>query len=315
MTGINRTKNGRIKRRFIFFAAFLMCLVLAFLAMPMVPGAAGPAVACAAGTQEADNSAPAQRIYDGAELFSDEDQAYLEEMAAQYREETGVDLVVVTAFNDGRHTAMEFADDFYDYGGFGEGRDADGVLFLIYMDRPGASQGDYWISTTGVMIRVLTDKRIENMKSNVVSFLRAQDYTGAAEQFMRDVSYYVDKGIVAGQYTYDSETGKISIYHSIRWYEALVAVVVSASVALSACLGVMRQYAMKPSRRQKENGLLAYRANANFHMNNIQDILVKQFTTHTRISTSSGSGAGGGGRSTTHRSSSGRSHGGGGGRF
>ena len=77
----------------------------------------------------------------------------------------------------------------------------------------------------------------------------------------------------------------------------------------------MHRYSMKPSRRQKENGLMAYRAGANFCMNNIQDILVKQFTTHTRISTSSGGRAGGGGRSTTHTSSSGRSHGGGGGRF
>ena len=98
----------------------------------------------------------------------------------------------------------------------------------------------------------------------------------------------MDKGIVSGQYNYDSETGRISRYHSIRWYEALFAVAVAAGVALSACLGVMHRYSMKPSRRQKENGLMAYRAGANFCMNNIQDILVKQFTTHTRISTSSG---------------------------
>lgn len=314
MTGINGTKKGRIKRRLISGAALMMCLVLTLLAAPMVFAAAGPAVAYGA-DQETGKSAPAERIYDGAQLFGDEERAELEEMAAQYREKTGVDLVVVTAFNDGRHSAMEYADDFYDYSGFGEGKDADGALFLIYMDGPDTSHGDYWISTTGVMIRILTDKRIDNMKNNVVGFLRNQDYSGAAKQFMREASYYVDKGIVAGQYNYDSETGKISVYHSIRWYEALFAVAVAFSVALSACLGVLHQYAMKPSRRQKDNGMLAYRANAQFYMNNVQDILVKQFTTQTRISTSSGGGSHGGGRSTTHSSSSGRSHGGGGGRF
>ena len=72
------------------------------------------------------------------------------------------------------------------------------------------------------MIRILTDKRIDTMKANVVSFLKDQDYVGAAQQFMRDASYYVDKGIVSGQYNYDSETGRISRYHSIRWYDAPV---------------------------------------------------------------------------------------------
>lgn len=314
MTGINGTKNGRIKRRLISCAALMMCVVLALLAVPVMPMAAGPAVVYGAGNKIVEE-VPEERIFDSAGLFDARERAHLEEMAASYRDEMGVDLVVVTAFNDGRHTAMEYADDFYDYGGFGEGSDADGVLFLIYLDRPGSVTGDYWISTTGVMIRILTDKRIDTMKANVVSFLKDQDYVGAAQQFMRDVSYYVDKGIVSGQYNYDSETGRISRYHSIRWYEALFAVAVAAGVALSACLGVMRQYSMKPSRRQKENGLMAYRAGANFCMNNIQDILVKQFTTHTRISTSSGGRAGGGGRSTTHTSSSGRSHGGGGRRF
>ena len=315
MTGINRTKNGKIKRRLLSWAALMMCAVLALLAAPVLPvAAAGPAVVYGAEKKIAEE-VPVERIFDGAGLFDAKERAHLEEMAASYRDEMGVDLVVVTAFNDGRHTAMEYADDFYDYGGFGEGKDADGVLFLIYLDRPGSVTGDYWISTTGVMIRILTDKRIDTMKANVVGFLKDQDYAGAAQQFMRDVSYYVDKGIVSGQYNYDSETGRISRYHSIRWYEALFAVAVAAGVALSACLGVMRRYSMKPSRRQKENGLMAYRAGANFCMNNIQDILVKQFTTHTRISTSSGGRAGGGGRSTTHTSSSGRSHGGGGGRF
>ena len=258
-----------------------------------------------------------RHVHDGAQLLSPEDQKKLEELAAACHSETGVDVVVVTAYNDGRHSAMEYADDFYDYGGFGEGKEADGALFLIYMDQPGSAHGDYWISTSGIMIRILTDKRIETMGRNAADYLRMQDYAGAAQQFISDVSYYVDKGIQAGQYNYDSETGKISVYRSIRWYEALFAVAVSAGVAITACAGVVSQYKMKPSRRQKENGLLAYRAGAHFQMNQVQDILVNQFVTQTRISNSSGRSGGGGssGRSTTHHSSSGRSHGGGGGRF
>lgn len=322
MMGTGRTKNRKVRIYNRILAAVLLYLMLVVAAGPAVT--VGPAQAQAAqgnapSAQETEKPSDREQrhIHDGAKLLSPEEQSQLEELAAACHSETGVDVVVVTAYNDGVHSAMEYADDFYDYGGFGEGKEADGVLFLIYMDEPGSRHGDYWISTTGIMIRILTDDRIETMGNNAADYLRLRDYAGAAKQFISDVSYYVNKGIRAGQYNYDSETGKISVYHSIRWYEALFAVVVSASVALIACGGVVSQYKMKPSRRQKENGLLAYRAGARFQMNQVQDILVNQFVTHTRISSSSGPRSGGSssGRSTTHRSSSGRSHGGGGGRF
>ena len=257
-----------------------------------------------------------KRVFDEAKLFSAKEEAKLEMLTAQCRETTGMDVVILTAYNDGRRSAMEFADDYYDYGGFGVGEKASGALFLLYMDGPGSTHGDYWISTTGNMIRILTDKRIEEMGSHVVSDLRGKEYAKAAQTFLKDIEYYVNKGIVAGQYNYDTETGEISIYRSIRWYEALLAVMISATAGVLACLGVKNRYAMKPSRRQMDNSLAAYRSNAQYAMNIVQDTLVKQYVTHTRISSSSGGGGGGGGgRSSTHRSSSGRSHGGGGGRF
>lgn len=313
MMGMNRAGQGKGGKCVRFIAGFMICLVMIFAAGP--PALSGAAAAYGAQTLADFESS---RIFDTASLMSDEEKEQLEELAARHRKDTGVDIVVVTAYNDGYRTAMEYADDYFDYGGFGTGKDADGVLFLIYMDRPNSVNGDYWISTHGIMVRVLTDERIETIGSNVVSYLRSQDYAGAAEQFLTDVSYYVDKGIQAGQYTYDQETGRISVYHSIRWYEALFAVAVSAGIGLSACLGVISRYKMKPGRRQQENGMLAYRAEARFTLSGADDILVNQFVTKTRISTSSGGGGGRGGssgRSTTHRSSSGRSHGGGGGRF
>ena len=43
-----------------------------------------------------------------------------------------MDVVVVSAYADDR-TAEEYADDYYDYGGFGVGKKASGVLLLYYM--------------------------------------------------------------------------------------------------------------------------------------------------------------------------------------
>ena len=65
MTGINGTKNGRIKRRLISCAALMMCVVLALLAAPVMPMAAGPAVVYGAGNKIVEE-VPEERIFDSA---------------------------------------------------------------------------------------------------------------------------------------------------------------------------------------------------------------------------------------------------------
>ena len=92
------------------------------------------------------------------------------------------------------------------------------------------------------MIRILTDQRIEQIQDDVAYSLKTRDYAGAAAEFLKDVEYYVDRGIQRGQYNYDTETGEISIYRSIRWYEGVFAFLVSAGVAGSVCMGVKRRY-------------------------------------------------------------------------
>lgn len=102
------------------------------------------------------------RVFDQAGLFSETEKIQLEEEIAQCRKNTKMDVVVVSAYADDR-TAEEYADDYYDYGGFGVGKKASGVLLLYYMDGPGQSGGECYISTSGTMITLLTDERIETI--------------------------------------------------------------------------------------------------------------------------------------------------------
>ena len=266
------------------------------------------------------NHKEARRLFDEADLITSEEAGKLEELIARCRKKTGMDVAVVTAYNDGSHTASEYADDFYDQNGLGTGRKASGVLFLIYMDSPGSYGGEGYVSTTGNMIRILTDQRIEQIQDDVAYSLRNLDYAGAAAEFLKDVEYYVDRGIQRGQYNYDTETGEISIYRSIRWYEGMFALLVSAGVAGSVCLGVKRRYSMEQTERERANSLLAYRADTKFAFGDSGDNLIRKFITSVPIPrpTQNHSPGGSGrssGRSSTHRSSSGRSHGGGGRRF
>lgn len=263
------------------------------------------------------------RVFDQAGLFSETEIIQLEEKIAQCRKSTKMDVVIVSAYTDGERSAEEYADDYYDYGGFGVGKKASGVLLLYYMDGPGQPGGECYISTAGTMINMLTDERIESILDDVYGNLGNRDFAGATECFLEDVKVYVKEGVESGQYTYDRDTGEIVRYHSIRLYEVVIAMVIAGILAGSVCLDIKKRYAMKQSSREVSNSLQAYRADCAFHFSVAGDKMINKYVRSIPIprNTSSGSGGRGhsgsssAGRSTIHTSSSGRSHGGGGRRF
>ena len=260
------------------------------------------------------------RVFDQAGLFSETEIIQLEEKIAQCRKSTKMDVVIVSAYADGERSAEEYADDYYDYGGFGVGKKASGVLLLYYMDGPGQPGGECYISTAGTMINMLTDERIESILDDVYGDLGNRDFAGATEHFLEDVKAYVKEGVESGQYTYDRDTGEIVRYHSIRLYEVAIAMVIAGILAGSVCLDIKKRYAMKQSSREVSNSLQAYRADCAFHFSVAGDKMVNKYVRSVPIprNTSSGSGGRGhsgsssAGRSTIHTSSSGSSHGGGG---
>lgn len=263
------------------------------------------------------------RVFDQAGLFSETEIIQLEEKIAQCRKSTKMDVVIVSAYADGERSAEEYADDYYDYGGFGVGKKASGVLLLYYMDGPGQPGGECYISTTGTMINMLTDERIESILDDVYGDLGNRDFAGATEHFLEDVKAYVKEGVESGQYTYDRDTGEIVRYHSIRLYEVAIAMVIAGILAGFVCLDIKKRYAMKQSSREISNSLQAYRADCAFCFSVAGDKMVNKYVRSVPIprNTSSGSGGRGhsgsssAGRSTIHTSSSGSSHGGGGRRF
>lgn len=254
-----------------------------------------------------------QRVYDMAGLFSDTEIADFEQTISEYRQDMKMDVVVVTTEDSEGKSTRQYADDFFEAGGFGYGDSLDGVLFLIDMDNR-----ELTLSVSGETIRLLTDARIESILDDVYEGAASGDYVSSAEFFLEDVAAYHKKGIQANQYNYDTETGKISVHRSIRWYEALLALVIPGIVAWSACAGVISQYSMKKEHRLSANHLMAYRADCQFQYHDQQDNLTNKFVTSRIIPRNhtggGGMGMGGGsgsGRSSTHRSGSGRSFGGG----
>ena len=117
-------------------------------------------------------------LFDEPDLLTDSEEsaliAKLEDIGSRNRME-----VVVAAFETtGEYTAMEYADDFYDYNGYGYGENRDGLILIVAMDT-----SDWWISTCGDAIRVFTDAGIEYIGEQIVPYMSDGDFYGAFNEF------------------------------------------------------------------------------------------------------------------------------------
>ena len=123
-------------------------------------------------------------VVDEANLMSPDQVLDLNDRANALSQEFNMDIVIVTTDDTGGKSSREFADDYFDYNGYGVGPNYDGILFLIDMDNR-----ETYISTTGQGIRYLTDVRIEAVLDRVFdSGLLVGDYYGAALGFWRKLS-------------------------------------------------------------------------------------------------------------------------------
>lgn len=261
------------------------------------------------------------RVFDMAGLFDEEETARLSDSLGSLREKMNMDAAIVTT-EENTDSAMEFADNFYEEQGLGVGKNHDGVLFLIDLEN-----GELWITTEGKMVRFLTDGRVETILDDAFEYAVDGDFYGAARTFLEDLEICYDNGIAEDQFNQDVDTGKISRYHSIKWYEVLFALAVSAACGIAAVFSVVWSYGMHDkSGRLAANFNLSYRKDSSFRLGNLlTDVIIGSYVTQRVIrSTQERSGGGhssggrslsSGGRSSVHRSFSGRSHGGGGRKF
>jgi uncharacterized protein len=236
-------------------------------------------------------SAAKDYLVDQANTFSAEQAALLEAQTQQLSEQYAMDIVIVTTNDTGGKTAMAYADDFFDYNGYGTGENYDGILFLMDFDNREA-----YISTSGSGIQYLTDARIDNILDDVFnSGMTSGDYYGAAQAFLNSTAGYLAQGIP---------------HNTLTTVEVIIGSLASGGLGLGFFAGTKRSYKGKTQR-----GVFNYRNNSIVNLGVISDNMFNSFVTSRiipRNTTSSGSSFGG---SSTHTSSSGRTHGGGGRKF
>lgn len=239
-------------------------------------------------------SAYVNPIVDEAMLLSQDEKEKLISVIDEFRETYNMDVVIVTSNNLNGKSPKDYADDYYDYNGYGIDSEKSGLLLLIDMD-----DRNIYISTTGIAINYFTDERIDSIISDISKYLGNQEYFDGCNIFLTDIKYYIDKGIPEGQYTYSEEENTTKI--------VFIALGVATIVSVVVCVLVVNSY-----KNSKSISTVNYVDHNSISFTKKRDTFVNTFTTRTKIERNNNNGGGG---SSTHTSSSGSTHGGGGGKF
>ena len=255
-------------------------------------------ILCAATAIPALAASDLPRLVDAADLLSDSEESTLLAKLNEISERQQADIVVVTVDTLDGKTPMEYADDFYDYNGYGFGADKDGVLLLVSME-----DRDWWMSTTGYGITAITDAGIEYISDKFLSDLSDGDYAEAFTTYA---------GLCDDFFTQAKDGKPYDIGHmpqepfnvAFHLFFALVIGFVVALAATSIMKGKLKTV------RFQSAAANYVRANS---MNVTQSRDMFLYTqVHRREKPQESSSSGG---SDTHTSSSGTTHGGGGGKF
>ena len=238
-------------------------------------------------------------VNDYADLLSDSEELELNKKLLAFKNRYGIDAVIVTTNSTNGMNIRDYADDFYDYNGYGK----DGILIVLDM-----YNREWWFSTKGKGIDYFTDYGLDQIIEDMYDDLRSGNYYGAFSAYAKDVEQFTESAINGNTIDYQPE--------EIRF--GLTNIAVSALIGLFVSLVTM--LVLKGQLKSVSRQRLAhnYIVGNSFMLTGASDLFVNRHVTRSRRpepTRSSGGGGGYSGGSSTHTSSSGSSHGGHGGHF
>jgi uncharacterized protein len=244
-------------------------------------------------------------VIDDADLLSDSEERELETRIAELRLKHKFDIVLVTNPSTNGQSAMAYADDYFDYNGYGYGANRDGLLFLVtFYDDEGYRT--FWTSTSGCGIDAFTDYGLEQINDKIQSYLSSGDYYDAFDTYLNLCDEFLleyEKGT-----PYDNSHPR---YTLAAKGGVLGTAGVLGAIISSITVGVMKGKLSNKRRASKADEYLDW---GDVRLSQRADIFLYSTTRTRHIERNRSSGSRGGG-SSVHFSSSGRSHGGGGGHF
>ena len=280
-------------------------IIALFMAVMMICISAAPAFASGEEANEITCEIPdvrqLPRLVDNAGLLTDfEDALYLRAKLDEISERQQMDVVVVTINSLEGKTATEYADDFYDYNGYGFGDDRDGVLLLVAMD-----DREWAISTCGSGIDIFTDAGQEYIVEQFKPDLSDGNYADAFETFADLCDDYITQAKT--DKPYDSGNLPKGDFPFLMF----LAIALTAGAIISFIVVSSMKNQLKSVRAQ--NNAASYSVPSSMRLTQNSDLFLYHVVTRTERPKSDDNDSGGG--SSTHVSSSGTTHGGSSGSF
>ena len=253
-------------------------------------------------TVSAEDEAPRlNRLTDAAGLLTDDEYFALLDRLDEISERQGCDVVIITVAElDDDYTPTEFADDVFDYYGFGLGEDRSGILFLLSME-----ERDWAISTRGYGITAFTDAGQKYIMNKIKGDLSDNNFAAAFNTFADQCDLFLTQAKTAEPY--DNKNLPVSITDLIC--EFLLCFVIGVIPALFITNGMKSK--LKTVHKATQAGNYTVPDSLNLHES--RDMFITRYISKSVRQTSDSSDSSGG--SSTHTSSSGATHGGSSGKF
>ena len=238
------------------------------------------------------------RLVDNSNLLSSSEKANLEKKLDEISERQKFDVAIVTTNSLDGKSAMDYADDFYDYNGYGQGTEKDGVLLLVSNEMD--YRGNYrHIATNGFGITAFTDDGLQWIISQIKPLMLDDDYNQAFNDFAEYCDDYINEAKNGNPYDINNkhrEPFKPLMKIGFSLIFGLVVGFIGVSIMKSKLKSV-----------SKNNKAADYAKAGSLILNQSNDIYLYRTVSRVRRQSSSSSHGGG---SSTHRSSSGSTHGG-----
>ena len=240
------------------------------------------------------------RLVDDADIIPELAESALLKKLDRISEEYQIDVVIFTCYSLGDRSPQAYADDYYDYNGFGFGQSKDGFVLMLSME-----ERDRWFSGCGKGIEIFTDYGQQFMWDQILPELKKGDYAEAFDEFA-DISEDFIKEWQKGT-PYDVNHKAKGRLHP-GW--------ILGSLIGGAVIGLIVSESIKAQLTSvsMQHGADDYIRKGSFKITVKRDNFLYKNVTRTRIESSSGSSGRSGGTSS-HHSSSGHSHSGSGGKF
>ena len=271
----------------------------------------------------------AENVIDNANLLTEEEENSLSEAITVIGNNYSFDVVILTTEDTEGKEIESFADDYYDYNGYGYGSAYDGMLFVIDM-----SERIFTTSTCGSGIYLFSDYTLDNIHNEIIPYLSSEDYYTAFSEYLSQAeyvlrsafaqpdndaytpelpdSYYDHSEYNESLYTYDEYEKDGSFYLTFEIGVIVISLIIGL-ITVSVMKSGMKNIGISKNANNYtgRDKLTLIRSVDRFMYSNVTKTRINNDSNNSHRSGSSF----GGGHSSTRIGSSGRSHGGRSGHF